>query len=89
MDSQVIELLIGAILPPFIDVINTRLDSPLWRYIVSLTVCLLVGLALSWNNLNLNDILNSGAIVFAAAQTIYKTYWKESAVREKVFDTNR
>lgn len=78
--------LIGLILPPFIDLINTRITNAKVRYAVSLLVAVLVagvikffGGELSWNNAG--SMFASAGIIFAYAQTVYKLYWEKSATR--------
>lgn len=77
-----IELFIGAFLPPLIDVINKRVLNPKVRYLISLLVCIIVGVAFNYNTLSLENVLESSAIIFASAQTVYKTYYGESKMRE-------
>lgn len=84
MNVEAISILVGAFLPPFIDLINVKIQEPKIRYAVSLGISLLVGLALSFESLDAADVLKSGALVFAAAQTTYKTYW-ENSVERKTF----
>lgn len=85
MNPEVLQLIIGACLPVVIDVVNTRISNSIVRYVVSLVISLVVGTLLSLDKLNVNDVLQSGAIVFAAAQTTYKIYWQDSAPRAKIF----
>ena len=88
MDIHVIELLVGAVLPPFIDIINNHIGSTTLRYIISLIVCLVIGGVTSALQGNFSsDFFESGTVVFAAAQTVYKTYWGNSAMRLSIFQT--
>jgi hypothetical protein len=85
MELQGLEILVGIILPPFIDLVNRYVKNGNWRYVASLVVSLVVGGLLSLNELSLQNVLESGAIVFAAAQTVYKTYYASSGVRERLY----
>ena len=80
------ELIIGAVLPPFIDLINRKVEHSRVRYAISLVVCVIVGFGISFweNKLSTGDILGSIATVFLASQTVYKTYYNKSGVRTKI-----
>jgi len=84
VEGTVLELIVGAVLPPVIDLINKYIKHSRVRYIVSIIVCLLLGVAFNYQNLDFTNILASGAIIFAAAQTTYKTYWNTSKLRAVV-----
>ena len=79
---ELIGLLIGALLPPFIDLVNARSKSSKVKYWFSVLVCLVCGGLFNLGKLNLNNFLETGAIVFIAAQTVYRTYWKSSDPRK-------
>lgn len=85
MDPKIFELLAGAVMPPVIDLINNKVANSTVRYFISMAICLILGGLLNLGKLNPGDILASGAIIFAAAQTMYKTYWSSSNARAKVF----
>jgi hypothetical protein len=77
--------LIGFILPPFIDLINTKITNDKLKFWVSMLFCVVVGIVINLDKLNnLQELLGSLAIVFATAQVTYKTYWEKSVVRTKV-----
>ena len=84
MEKQVFETLIGAVLPPVIDLINKRIEDKKVRYIVSMGVCLLFGWSINMKDLNWANFLASGTLIFASAQTVYQTYWKRSKIRKNL-----
>lgn len=79
------ELLIGTVLPPFVDLINFHIKDSRVKYVVSLLFSLTIGAIAHWQELSLENVLESGAIIFGAAQTAYKIYFEKSAMREKYF----
>lgn len=81
MSPEIIELLAGGILPPFIDLINSKVANSKVRYVIALLISILVGGLLSINELTIENVLESAAIVFIAAQTVYATYWEKSDPR--------
>ncbi len=85
MDTKLFELIAGAVMPPVIDVINRKITNSNVRYFISMVMCLILGAVFNLDKLNPGDILASGAIVFAAAQTVYKTYYFKSDVRAEIF----
>ena len=84
MNPELIQLLAGAVLPPFIDLVNSKVASPAWRYAIALLASLVVGAILTFGDWDWQDILKSASIVFIAAQTVYQTYWKRSEPRTKL-----
>jgi hypothetical protein len=85
MDPKIIELVAGAFMPFLIDILNRKIANTQLRYFVSMGVCLVLGAILNIGKLNAGDILTSGSIIFAAAQTVYKTYYEKSALRQTAF----
>ncbi len=83
--NQTVEVLVGAVLPTLIDLLNRKVKNSKVKYAISLVVCLLVGVLFNLKALDVADVLGSGAIVFVSAQTVYKTYWDKSKAR-KSFD---
>lgn len=77
--------LVGFILPPFIDLINRKIANDKLKYAVSMVVCLGISALFKMSEIKSGDILEvlqSGAIIFAEAQTVYKMYWKGSDERK-------
>jgi hypothetical protein len=84
MQPQIIEAIIGAFLPIIIDFLNKKVDDSRIKYAVSLIVCLIAGAFININDINLNNFLASGALIFASAQTVYHTYWEKSNIRKTI-----
>lgn len=81
------EILIGAILPIVVDLINRYIKHSRLRYLISLLIPVLVGAGMNYGALQAGDpgeLLGSMALVFAAAQTTYKVYWNKSKYRSLV-----
>ena len=79
--------LIGLLLPPIIDLINKHIGKEKIKFVVSFLVCMVVGVAMNFNDLNtesIGDLLGSISVVFASAQASYKLYWEKSSIREKI-----
>jgi hypothetical protein len=82
MENTAIQAIVGLVMPPVIDLINTKITDTKVRYIVSLLTSLILGLLFSWNELDWQNIFASASIIFAASQTTYNLYWKNSSTRE-------
>lgn len=77
--------LVGFILPPMIDLINSHVSDARLRYTISLIVCILVGILVNLDKLNSpSEIMGGIAVVFTSAQITYQTYWKRSEIRSKM-----
>lgn len=77
--------LIGLILPPFIDVINSRVADKKVRYWIAMLLCFAVGVLVNLDKLQDPKLLLANAsLVFTSAQITYHTYWEKSVVREKM-----
>lgn len=76
--------LIGLFLPPAIDLINTKVANEKARYVVSVLICMLVGVLTNLDKLsNIDQLMANIALIFATAQTTYNLYWKKSKSRKK------
>ena len=79
--------LVGLILPPIIDFINTRITDSRVRWVVSVVICALVGVLLNIGELDLADWAKSSSVIFLSAQAAYKLYWEKSQARETLTKT--
>lgn len=84
METQAINLIIGAVLPPFIDMLNRYVKNSNVRYLISLVISIAIGAVVSYQDLDAANVLASAGLVFGAAQSTYNLYWKNSDVRKKI-----
>lgn len=85
MEGTAYEVVVGAFMPLIIDFINSKLSDEKQRYAASVGVCLVIGVLFNLDRFDVKNILASGAVVFASAQTVYKTWWRNSDARTKLF----
>lgn len=80
--------LLGLLLPPLIDVINTKVNSSGLRFWVSVLVCVVLGSVLHIlqnNGIGSQDELaQSIMVVFGLAQLSYKGFYEESSIRKSL-----
>lgn len=83
-----LEIIVGAILPFLLEIIFRWVgEKSKLKFIISLVIPLLVGTGLSYSELstvNPEAVLASGAVIFAAAQTVYQTYFKNSDLQKRL-----
>lgn len=77
--------LIGLVLPPVIDLINSKVTDSKVRYLVSMGICIVVGVLLNIGDLtagSLDTVIASVMLVFVSAQSTYNLYWEKSGLRK-------
>lgn len=78
--------LVGIVLPPVIDLLNSYIVDSRIRFLISFAICALLGAALagfsSWST-----VVHMTTIVFATAQATYNLGWKESDIRQVMKST--
>lgn len=79
--TETLSLVLGAILPPIIDLLTKKVTNDKVRFGISMAVCVLVGVAINYQTFDLQNILGSVGLVFASAQVVYRTYWKNATLR--------
>lgn len=81
------ELIIGAVMPLLVELVGKWITNTNVKFIVSLVLPLIAGTVLNWKDLGVSDvdsILGSGAVIFAAAQGVYRLYWRDSKLQRAV-----
>ena len=82
-----IEVLVGAVMPVLIELVARYIKSTNGKFIVSLVLPLLSGVAINYNSLTWADadaVFASAAVVFASAQTVYKLYFRDSGLQKRL-----
>ena len=82
-----IEVLIGAVAPVLIEFVNRYIKSTNGKFIVSLLLPLIGGVALNFKELKMGDvesILASGTVMFTSAQAVYKLYFRDSVLQKRI-----
>jgi len=79
--TEILSLILGAVMPPIIDLLTKKVADSKVRFGISMAVCVVIGLAINYKTFTLENILGSLALVFTSAQTIYHTYWKDAGLR--------
>lgn len=80
--------LVGFILPPFIDLINSRVVDTRLRWVISMAICIALGVVFNLDKLNnVEALLANIGLIFATAQTTFNLYWGKSDQRETLMKT--
>lgn len=79
--------LLGIILPPLVDFVNKDVPDEKERMLVTILVCLGAAVFTKYNSLATGDpatFMASLALIFSESQIVFKLYFKNSYVREKI-----
>ena len=79
--------LVGFALPPVVEFLGRDVKRENEKFWLTMMVCLLAGVLLKWNQLVAGDpeqVIIWGAIVFAQSQIVFKTYFKDSRLRQEI-----
>lgn len=82
--------LVGLVLPPFIDYLNREVPNENERFLVAVMVCVAVAVLTKWSNLqsgSATEVMTTASIIFLQSQVIFKLYFKNSFIREKLQQT--
>jgi hypothetical protein len=85
--TQGYEVLIGLVLPVVLEFVNKYIKSSGGKFAVSLIIPLLIGVVINIGSLkagSVEEVLESGTIVFTAAQAMYKLYFKDSTLQKRI-----
>ena len=80
---EALAILLGGILPPFIDFLTKNVENSKTRFWISVGVCGVIGILMNFYNPQIERIVKNMAIIFTSAQIVYKQYWKESVFRSE------
>ena len=79
--TEALALLLGGLLPPFIDFLTKTITNSKIRFWISVLVCGVIGILMNFNNPQIQEAIKNMALVFTSAQIVYKQFWKESPLR--------
>lgn len=79
--TEALALLLGGLLPPFIDFLTKTVTNSKIRFWISVLVCAVIGVLINFTNPQIEQVLKNMALVFTSAQIVYKQFWKESPLR--------
>jgi hypothetical protein len=76
--------LVGFFMPPLVDVLNRDIKDETERFIVSTLLCAIAAFIIQYPSLRLGSVegfAGTIALLFTESQTIFKLYFKQSALR--------
>ena len=85
--------LIGFLLPPIIDIVNSKVSNAKLRLGISIGISFILGAIFVYADGNLkissiNDVFLTGSAIFVSAHAAYKLYWEKSDIRFDMFGNN-
>ena len=84
------DLILGTVLPPIIDIINTKVTNDRAKFWIAIGMSTVVGVAFNLSELDYNDpskFLASVLTVIVTAQAVYKKLYEDSKMQDKVQTT--
>ena len=81
--ETLLPLILGAVLPPVIDLVNKHVASSNMRFIISVLFALVVGGLLAYFEFGAEALANAG-LIFASAQTVYKLWYEQSRIHTRL-----
>jgi len=84
MNNEVLLLVVGAVLPPVIDLVNKYVPNSNGRFIVSVVFAFVVGAIIAYFQYGTAEILANAGVIFVAAQAVYKLWYKESGIHARI-----
>lgn len=81
------DLALGLVLPPVIDVLNREVINEDERFIVACLTCLIIALIIDWPQIangNASNLPATAALLFTEAQSVFKLYWSKSFLRDQL-----
>lgn len=82
--TEALQVVLGALLPPVIDLVNNKIADSKVRYLVSIIFCTVLAFLVEQitnDATTLGRLFEGSTTVFLSAQTIYKLYWENSSLR--------
>lgn len=84
MDTTLIPIILGAVLPPVIDLVNKYIMDRRVRFIVSVVFALIIGAVVAVFENGLDDVLANAGLIFISAQMVYQIWYKESGLQSRI-----
>lgn len=78
---------IGLVMPFLAETITRKVTNQNWKFTIVLALCIVAALLLNINNIkmgNPEEVLTSATLIFTASQVVFRYYFKNSALREKM-----
>ena len=77
-------LILGAVLPPVIDLVNKHISSSNMRFLISVLFALVVGGILAYFEFGAKAVLANAGLIFVSAQTVYKLWYEQSGIHTRL-----
>lgn len=84
MDNQLVLLILGALLPPVIDVVNRYVANPKFRFLIAVVVSIIVGGVVSVVQFGADEVIANSTLIFSTSQLVYKLWYEQSQLQDKV-----
>lgn len=83
MQETIIVGVLGAVLPPVIDLVNRFVPNSRIRFLISIGFAVVVGAILAFLQYG-EDVWSNAGLIFAASQTVYKLWYEKSQLQTRI-----
>lgn len=84
MDNQLLMLILGALLPPVVDLVNRYVVNPKLRFLIAIVASVIVGGVVSVVQFGLDEVMTNATLIFTTSQVVYKLWYEQSSLQGKV-----
>lgn len=84
ISNDLLALILGAVLPPIIDLVNKHVPNSNLRFLIALLFSLVVGGLMAMFEFGWESVVNNAGLVFAASQTVYKLWYEQSNMQNRI-----
>lgn len=85
--NVLLQLGLGGSLPPVIDLLNKFIPNSKLRFLVTISICLVVGALVHRSALRfetIDDVFMSFGLILSGSQTIYKSLYEDSTLQNLI-----
>lgn len=86
MSAEVLSLILGQLMPPIVEVVNSKIANKLWRYGVAMLISIILGFVTVFltGEFNNGEVLGSIGAAFLSSQTAYYVWFKNSRIEGRI-----
>lgn len=84
MNSEMILVIVGLVLPPIVDLVNKYVQNSKIRFLISIAFSLVVGGIVSVIQNGWENVAKDIGLIFATSQIVYKLWYEKSGLQDKI-----
>ena len=84
MTETLIPLVLGAVLPPVIDLVNKHVPNSNVRFLIAVLFSFVVGAIIAFLENGWENLAQNAGLIFVSAQAVYKLWYEHSGMQAKI-----